>query len=74
MVNWFLLALGGMGAKYQGSRTYQAVDLVCHRRGEDGHALVPVDRLGKVVVLLGIVDPLESHTNYNMVVSNLQRS
>lgn len=39
----------------------EAVDLVGDRGGEDGHALVPVDGLGEVVVLVGVVDPLEAH-------------
>lgn len=39
----------------------QAVDLVGDRGGEDGHALVPVDGLGEVVVLVRVVDPLEAH-------------
>lgn len=39
----------------------QAVDLVRDRGGEDGHALVPVDGLGEIVVLVGVVDPLEAH-------------
>lgn len=39
----------------------EAVDLVGDRGGEDGHALVPVDGLGEVVVLVGVVNPLEAH-------------
>lgn len=45
----------------------QAVDLVGDRGGEDGHALVPVDGLGEVVVLVRVVDPLEAHTLCAMV-------
>jgi hypothetical protein len=40
----------------------EAVDLVGDRGGEDGHALVPVDGLGEVVVPVRVVYPLEAHS------------
>lgn len=45
----------------------EAVDLVRDRCGEDGHALVPVDGLGEVVVLVGVIDPLEAHAPCRVV-------
>lgn len=60
MVNWIEESVGCIptGAT---AGTYQAVDLVRDGRGEDGHALIPVDGVGEVAVFLGVVDPLEAH-------------
>jgi hypothetical protein len=47
--------------------SYQAVQLVGHRRGEDGLALNPLNRVGEIVVLGWILNPLEAHANYRNV-------
>lgn len=41
----------------------EAVQLVRHGRGEDGHALVPLDGVRQVVILGGFLDPLEAHAD-----------
>lgn len=53
--------VAGRQARVRLGHGEEAVDLVGDRGGEDGHALVPVDGLGEVVVLVGVVDPLEAH-------------
>lgn len=51
----------------------QAVKLVGHGRGEDGHARVPLDGRGQVVVFLGLLDPLETHADCWRDVSGVWR-
>lgn len=61
MVNWIVLAAAYRDVGGYPWDMYQAVDLMRYGCGEDGHALVPIDRVWEVVVLVSIVDPLETH-------------